>query len=377
MKNNTYNTIISSIMKYLRYYIAPILTLMVSIGILLGGHWMWLGITVLFALVIVGDILLGEDVSQQKYSYPLLLEFPLHLALPIIVLMLLIFAWAGGSAGNDFLSIEKLLSILFSYDFLAARDTNIWFDYIGGILGIGFMVAGYGTNVAHELTHRTKNKISMLEGRWLLSTSCNADFAIEHVYGHHVHVGTDKDPATAKKGENVYMFALRSSIFGHISAWKHELKRLQKKKISIFSIRNRMITGYIMSIFWCVIFYIACGPFGLVLFLCQAAIAKFILEIVNYMEHYGLTRKEGQPIGPEHSWNSNHRMSTMILFTLTRHSAHHEKPKAEFWKLDPYADAPKMPYGYLGTLIFCLIPFLWYRTINPSLNKWEEKYLSA
>ena len=214
----------------------------------------------------------------------------------------------------------------------------------------------------------------MLEGRWLLSASCNADFAIEHVYGHHVTVGTDKDPATARKGENVYTFAIRSTVFGHISAWRLEGQRLRKKGLSHFSFQNRMFSGYIMSICWCFLFYIAGGVFGIILFLCQAAIAKFILEIVNYMEHYGLFRKSEQPIGPEHSWNTNYRMSSMVLFSLTRHSSHHKKPMVKFWELNPHADAPQMPYGYLTTLIICLIPPLWYRTINPNLNKWEMQY---
>ena len=111
-----------------------------------------------------------------------------------------------------------------------------------------------------------------------------------------------------------------------------------------------------MSLVLCAIFYYAGGVFGIILFLWQATFAKFILEAVNYMEHYGLARKEEQPIGPEHSWNSNKRMSTIVLFSLTRHSAHHEKPKIKFWKLDPYKNAPQMPYGYLTTLIICLIP---------------------
>ena len=138
-----------------------------------------------------------------------------------------------------------------------------------------------------------------------------------------------------------------------------------------------MITGYSMSLLFFAIRYCAGGFFGLTLFLCQATFAKFILEIVNYMEHYGLSRNSGQPVGPEHSWNTNHSMSSMVLFSLTRHSAHHEKPKVEFWKLDAYADAPQMPYGYLTTLVICLIPPLWYRTINPSLNKWEQLHLPA
>ena len=159
---------------------------------------------------------------------------------------------------------------------------------------------------------------------------------------------------------------------GHISAWKLELKRLRKKEYSLISLRNRMITGYMMSGFWCVIFFIAGGVLGLGLFLGQAVFAKFILEIVNYMEHYGLTRKPEQRIAPEHSWNSNKKMSSLVLFSLTRHSAHHEKPIEKFWKLDPYEDAPQMPYGYLTTLLFCLIPPLWYRIMTSRLDDWEK-----
>ena len=364
-------------MKYLRYYITPILAPTVIIGIFIGGHWMWLGLIVLFIVVIGGDAALGEDTSQPKYSHPWLIELPLHLALPIIILMLLSFAWATGSVGEDFLGISKLLSGFFTYDFLTARDANVWSDYVGAVLGVGFMVAGYGTNVGHELTHRIKDRIAMLEGRWLLSTSCNADFAIEHVYGHHVTVGSEEDPATARKGENVYFFYIRSTIRGHISAWKHELKRLQKKGEHLLSFKNRIITGYIMSALWCCVFLIAGGIFGLILFLGQATFAKFILEVVNYMEHYGLSRKPEHPVAPEHSWNTNKTMSTLVLFSLTRHSAHHETPRVKFWKLDPYKTAPQMPYGYLTTLIICLIPPLWYKIIDPGLNKWEQKYLPA
>lgn len=361
-------------MKYLKYYIIPLLSTSVFIGIFLGGHWMWLGLSVLFIVVVGGDAVLGNDDSQPEYSYPWLLEIPLHLALPIIILLLLSFAWSAGSLGEDFLGIGKLLSGLFKYDFLAAREGNMWSDYIGALLGVGFMVAGYGTNVGHELTHRIKNRIAMLEGRWLLSASCNADFAIEHVYGHHVTVGTNQDPATARRGENVYIFFIRSTIMGHIHAWQHELKRLRKQRNYVLSIYNRMITGYMMSVLWGCIFILAGGVFGLILFLGQAAFAKFILEVVNYMEHYGLFRRPEHPVGPEHSWNTNKTMSTLLLFSLTRHSAHHETPRVKFWKLDPYENAPQMPYGYLTNLVICLIPPLWYHIINPNLNKWEQQY---
>ena len=324
--------------------------------------------------MIVGDGILGEDPSEPEYNHPKLIEFPLHLALPCIFLLLLSLAWAGGTGIQDFLNIGELLAKYFQYDFIASRNSSIWSDYLAGTIGVGFMVAGYGTNVGHELTHRIKNKLAMLEGRWLLSASCNPDFAIEHVFGHHVTVCTEDDPATAKRGENVYAFFFRSTILGHLSAWSHEIIRLNKKDNAIFSLNNRMLTGYLMSAVWPIMFYSAAGVFGLLLFFSQAVFAKLILEIVNYMEHYGLTRKPGQQVGPEHSWNTNQTMSGMVLFSLTRHSAHHEKPKEKFWKLESYENAPQMPYGYLITLVICLIPPLWYRIINPRLDQWELEY---
>ena len=359
---------------YIKYYIVPLIAASVILGILMGGHWMWMGFGILCSVVIGGDAILGDDTSIPKYNYPRLLEVPLHLALPTILLLLVSLAWASGRGTQDFLDIGNFLSRFFNYDFLTARNESSWIDYLGAVIGTGFMVGGYGTNTAHELIHRIKDRISMMEGRWLLSFSCNADFSIEHVYGHHVTVGTDADPATAKKGENVYAFFIRSTVDGHISAWKLELERLRKNSCSIISTQNRMFTGYLMSLLWIGMFYAAGGTFGIVLFMSQAVFAKFLLEVVNYMEHYGLKRGPEEPVRPEHSWNTNKRMSGMVLFSLTRHSAHHEKPRTQFWKLDPYVDAPQMPYGYLTTLLICLIPPVWYYVITPGLDKWEKQY---
>ena len=276
---------------------------------------MWMGFVTIFSVMILGDAFLSEDPSQPEYDYPLLLELPLHMALPFVFILLVSFAWSSGSEDQDLVNLGEILNGLFSYDFLGARSENVFFDYLGALLGVGYMVSGYGTVVGHDLAHRTRNRMSLIEARWLLSASCNADFAIEHVYGHHVTVGTKDDPATARRGENVYAFSIRSTVMGHISAWKHELKNLRKKGNNIFSPKNKMITGYLMSLFWCVLFFVAGGNFGLMLFFGQAVLAKFNLEVVNYMEHYGLVRNSNHKVGPEHSWNTNKRMSTMVLFS--------------------------------------------------------------
>jgi len=116
------------------------------------------------------------------------------------------------------------------------------------------------------------------------------------------------------------------------------------------------------------------GNFGLMLFLGQAVLAKFYLEVVNYMENYGLVRNSNYKVGPEHSWNTNKRMSTMVLLSLTRHSAHHEKPRRKYWELDPYENGPEMPFGYLTTLLVCLIPPLWFQIMAPKLSELDQKY---
>jgi len=359
---------------YAKYYLTPLLAPAVLAGILLGGHWMWLGIGVIFLVLIGGDAIFGKDTSQPKYAHPRLVEIPLHLALPFLAVLLAALAWSAGSGTSDFLGIGAGLGDFLGRDLLAARNSTTWLDYVGGVLGVGFLTAGYGINAGHEFTHRITSHRAMIEGRWLLAMSCTTNFSIEHVYGHHVRVGTDADPATARRGENVYFFFLRSTVMGHLSAWGLEMDRLKVKKQWVLSWNNRILRGYLMSCCWMGASFFIGGPLALVLFLGQSLFAKFVLEVVNYMEHYGLRRKENEPAGPHHSWNTNQRISEMVLFSLTRHSAHHEKPAVPFWRLDACPDAPEMPHGYLTTIVFTLIPPLWNRIMSPRLKQWDEKY---
>lgn len=359
---------------YAKYYITPLIVPLVVLGLILGGPWLWLGFAVLAILLVSGDLLLGEDTSEPEYKHTWILEIPLQAALPLLTVVALVFAWACGSGSSDFLGIGAAVQTLTGYDALAARADNVWWHYLGGVLSVGFIVAGYGTNVAHELCHRVTRKHNVVISRWILALSANADFSIEHVHGHHANVCTEKDPATARRGESVYGFFVRSTIWSHISAWEIELARLQRRGYSAFSWRNQMVTGILMTVVWGAIFYGAAGWLGVGLFLAQAFVAKFILEVVNYMEHYGMMRQPGKRVMPHHSWNTNKRMSGMILYSLTRHSAHHERGAKPFWSLPAYSDAPSMPQGYLTTIFICLIPPLWRRVIDPKLAEWDEKY---
>ena len=199
----------------------------------------------------------------------------------------------------------------------AARDaTNAW-GLLGGVLSVGLLYAVSGTEIGHELTHRTYDKLSLIIGRWMLAFTWDAQFSIEHVYGHHERVCTQRDPATARRGEIFYSFLLRS-FFGQLaSAWKLEATRMRKNELFIWTWHNRMLRGYMMSLVITAGFFTIAGVKGAVLFTLAALFGKSVLEVVNYFEHYGLLREESKPVQPYHSWNSNKLMSSIVLHNVT------------------------------------------------------------
>ena len=228
----------------------------------------------------------------------------------------------------------------------------------------------------HELVHRKKNKFDMFIGNWLLAFSWDCTFAIEHVHGHHKDVCLDEDPASAKRGENIYLFILRATLKEQISGWKIETERLKRRKLNVFSIQNRMIIGYFRSLSITIAAFIFCGLTGMSIFLLCAFLAKLLLEAINYIEHYGLVRERGKEVNMRHSWNSNHLLSSIYLCNVTRHSDHHRAANLKFWELNPCPeDAPLLPYGYLSMLYLVLFtPFLYNKLMAKELIDWDQNY---
>jgi alkane 1-monooxygenase len=97
-----------------------------------------------------------------------------------------------------------------------------------------------------------------------------------------------------------------------------------------------------------------------------------LLEVVNYLEHYGLARQKRpdgryERTGPEHSWNSNNVASNVLLYHLQRHSDHHANPTRRFQALRHFDQAPQLPTGYAGMILLALIPPLWRRVMDERL----------
>ncbi|MFP5253900.1 MAG: alkane 1-monooxygenase [Actinomycetes bacterium] len=243
-------------------------------------------------------------------------------------------------------------------------------DKVGLALTIG-TIAGIGINTAHELGHKKES-----HERWLakiaLAQSFYGHFYIEHNRGHHVRVATPEDPASSRVGETFYAFWPRTVSGSLKSAWNLEKPRFARKGKSHWSIKNDVLNAWLMSVvLWGAL--VAVFGIGILPFLVIQAILGFsLLEVVNYLEHYGMLRQRTGPDGtgryervqPSHSWNSNNIATNVLLYHLQRHSDHHANPTRRYQTLRDFEESPVLPTGYAGLIILALIPPLWFKVMD-------------
>jgi len=360
---------------YLKYSMFHLVSLTAIVAPLLGIYAMYPAI-ILFFFFLLGDFVLGDDISTPQFKHPGILTFQLWIALPLLCAILFTAIWSVSS--QDFLGFGHWLGQLIGVDLVAMRDASQFgWLFVSKIISVGLLIGLVGTITAHELTHRTWDPISMFIGRWLLAFSFDTIFSIEHVYGHHRYVSTTEDPATAPRGRNVYHHIVASTIKGNISAWKIEQRRLKRKGQSLYGWHNKVITGHLMSVCLIAFAWLIGGAAGALFFVISALWGKSLLEIVNFMEHYGMVRDPSTPVQPRHSWNANNRISSWVMFNLTRHSHHHAQGEVPFQDLRPFPDAPMMLTGYLGTIILAMMPHVWNRLMVPKVLAWDRDYASA
>ena len=360
-------------MKYLKYYISTITLLSAMYFCTQGPYYPTIFFIGFSLFIILGDFFIAKDDMERNYNNIFFLNFPIYINLPILIIYLMMVAFILGDSNANMFSNFFLTN--FSLDLLHTREVVNTPDAIFLVALSGLFIGIMGTVPGHELSHRTKEKFDMFMANWLLSLSWDCAFAIEHVYGHHKNVGLSKDPATAKRGENIYSFIIKAIVQEQKDAWIIEYDRLQRKDLSLISLKNRMISGYSRSIVFTVLSFFIGGFKGMLVFILCAFIAKALLEVINYTEHYGLVRVEGERVSPRHSWNSNSIMSSIYLYNVTRHSSHHEKANLKYWELRAYDSAPMMPHGYLTMLYLAIfIPFYFHRIMAKKLIDWDKNY---
>jgi alkane 1-monooxygenase len=244
------------------------------------------------------------------------------------------------------------------------------YERIGLVLSVGIVLGTNGINVAHELGHRVTRSEQFL-AKLLLLPSLYIHFFVEHNLGHHKHVATPEDPASARKNQSVYGFWW-SSVTGQIvSAIKIQRHLLKVKQVRFFSLKNELLWFALVQSAYLLISYVAYGLEGLVYALSFAVVAVLLLETINYIEHYGLVRElkgeRYERVSPVHSWNSNHVIGRMVLYELTRHSDHHHRASKKYQVLESIEESPQLPFGYTTSMVIALFPPVWFSLMNRRL----------
>ena len=240
-------------------------------------------------------------------------------------------------------------------------------DKMGMALSVG-MVAGIAINTAHELGHK-KDKHERWFARICLAQTAYGHFYIEHNRGHHVRVATPEDPASSRLGENIWGFLPRTMSGSLRSAWRLEKKRFGRRQQHPWTLRNDVLNAWAMTIVLWGALMAFFGPAIFPYLVVQALVGIWLLESVNFLEHYGMRREKLESgryerVNPSHSWNSNNIGTNVLLYHLQRHSDHHANPTRRYQALRDFPEAPVLPTGYAGMIVLTWVPAIWRRVMD-------------
>ncbi len=346
-------------MKDLKYLLAYLMPISAAFALYWQGPWSWSTVVWAFVVIPLAELVLpvsaanaGREEEERRAANPWF-DWLLYLNAPI------------------------LFGITGWYLYTVSHQTLSLAELAGLTLCTGLIIGSSGINVAHELGHRSGRADQML-AKWMLLPALYQHFFIEHNRGHHKNVGTDKDPATARFGEPLYAFWLRSVAGNWRNAWALEAERLEKEGRSRWSWDNEMLRFSAWEVFWLGGIYALFGWKGLAGAITVAVTGFLLLETINYIEHYGLRRRllasgRPEPVSPAHSWNSDHELGRIFLYELTRHSDHHYKATRKYQVLRHLDESPQLPFGYPASMVLALAPPVWFAVMNPRVKAVEDR----
>jgi alkane 1-monooxygenase len=269
-----------------------------------------------------------------------------------------------------FLFVPIIMLLVFAGSIIASLKTLSPVDFFGLMLSVGVTNGAIGFTLAHEFIHKYTLR-EKTAGHLLLACSMYLHYSIEHVHGHHVYACTPRDPNSAKKGESFYAFFFRSLFGSYKNAWRIESKRLKKNHISFFSINNRMLLFLVIQLTIVFVLAFAFGINSVLFFVGQAFFAVLLHQQVNYMQHYGLTRKDNgvtsEKMHAHHAWGIPGECKIVDLFQVQNHADHHMHASTPYEKLVAKEESPTFPANYATMMIVSLIPPLWFKIIDKRL----------
>ena len=324
--------------------------LLVGLGALWGGLWAVAGLAWMTALTAVLDEVVAWVMpSVEGEEFPAADGLSLTLALAHGVLWVLVIAALGGWTGLA--TWEKLCVFA----------------------GAGLFMGQVSNSNAHELIHRPGRWLRRA-GRWVYISVLYGHHLSAHTLVHHVHVGTPKDPNTARFGESFYRFFLRAWVGSFWAGLAAENKRFPKLGRPAY--RHPYVAYLAGGALVLIAAFVIGGLKGLLGALCLAGFAQTQLMMSDYVQHYGLSRRvmengKPEPVQARHSWNAPHVMSSALMLNAPRHSDHHAHPARPFPTLRLEDDMPMLPFSLPVMACLALWPRQWRRVMNPIASDWQ------
>ncbi|SOC08813.1 alkane 1-monooxygenase [Rhodobacter maris] len=321
---------------------------------LFGGLWAVLAL----AWMLIGIDLVDRRLPGPSPDAPEGAEFPAAdtlskaLAITHFVLLVIVVGAIAGFAGTGIVSRILLL--------VAA---GLWFGQVSHAN-------------AHELIHRPERGLFSL-GKWVYVTLLFGHHVSAHRLVHHAAVATPQDPATATLGESFWSFAPRAWIGGFKAGLEIEKARAAQRKAALgpkpgLKARLAALNPYVLYLLggsWCVIGAVLFfGWGGLFAYLALCGYAQLQILLSDYVQHYGLLRRQiapGQyePVSEAHSWDATETLSSLVMLNAPRHSDHHAHPTRPYPALrlgDIAAPGrPILPHSLRVMAALALVPSKW------------------
>lgn len=313
---------------------------------------LWIGFFIFYGLIPLADYFLGEDNENPPDEAMTALAADRY------------YRWAL------YASVPVYFGMWFYMIGFAVNTPLPWYGWLGCVLSLG-VGCGLAINIGHELGHQT-SPFERFLAKLVLAPGFYGHFYVEHNRGHHTRVATFEDPASSRFGETFYEFLPRCVIGSFKSAWEIEAKRLAREGKSVWHYSNDNLQTWGMTAALWALAVVAFGWAALPVVLIAAIYGGSLLEVVNYLEHYGLLRQKRADGGyercqPHHSWNSNHIATNLLLYHLQRHSDHHANPTRGYQTLRNFEEVPRLPSGYAAMILIAYFPPLWFRLMDPKV----------
>ncbi|GAA3821333.1 fatty acid desaturase [Nocardioides panacisoli] len=352
-----------------------------ALGYLASGGWWgfaFVGILLINVIIPVFDLIFGSDSSNPPDEVIEALENDKYYRRVVIAFIPLMYltVFAGYALVMGVNPVTRIFDFLGAGDWAAGHLGGIYSNEIHPSTFISCMwalsiaaVVGVGINTAHELGHK-KESVERWLAKITLAPTFYGHFYIEHNRGHHVRVATPEDPASSRLGESLYFFWPRTVLGSIKSAWGVEAKRYKRKGTHPFHIGNDVLNAWAMSVALWGVIALMFGWKALLFAPITIVFGFSLLEVVNYLEHYGMLRqKVGEKqryerVLPMHSWNSNNIVTNIFLYHLQRHSDHHANPTRRYQALRDFKESPALPTGYAGMINLALVPPLWRKVMD-------------